>query len=187
MDSTDLKLSLRKQYIDRRNKLSEEEFLRKSERIEKRVLDLDEMKKAKSVSCYISINNEVDTAQIINSLVKKGVLVYVPKYFYGKWVFSRFESWEKMQGGYKNIFEPEDLILADSDFDVSIIPGVAFDKNGVRLGYGLGVFDKLLAGSKAYKIGLAHDFQIVDEIPREKHDLVMGMVVTERRTLVASG
>ena len=65
--------------------------------------------------------------------------------------------------------------------DVSIIPGVAFDKKGVRLGYGKGVFDRLLAKSQAFKIGLAYDFQIVDELPREKHDLVMDIVESEKK------
>ena len=55
--------------------------------------------------------------------------------------------------------------------------------NGVRLGYGKGVFDRLLADSKALRVGLAYDFQIVDELPREKHDLVMDLVVTEKRII----
>ena len=53
----------------------------------------------------------------------------------------------------------------------------------MRLGYGKGVFDKLLSKSKALRIGLAYDFQIVDEIPQEKHDLVMDLVVTEERVI----
>ena len=64
--------------------------------------------------------------------------------------------------------------------EVAIIPGLAFGKNDTRLGYGKGVYDQLLANFKGLKIGLAYDFQIVDKLPKERHDLKMDMVLTEK-------
>ena len=115
------------------------------------------------------------------------------------YAFAEFTGWQNLEKGPFGILQPihnrgnkPGLELHykpglrnsfEENIDLAIIPGVAFDKHGVRLGYGKGVFDKLLADSKAFKIGLAYDFQIVDELPREKHDLVMDFVVTESRVI----
>lgn len=58
-----------------------------------------------------------------------------------------------------------------------------FPKNGHRLGYGKGVFDKMFYDSKVYKIALAFDFQVVDKLPQDKHDLHIDLVVTEKRVI----
>lgn len=109
--------------------------------------------------------------------------------------FAAFTGWGNLEPESYGILQPTDswdtpgvnqVVSSHTpgvSIDLAIIPGVAFDKSGVRLGYGKGVFDKLLADSKAFKIGLAYDFQIVDKLPKEAHDLVMDMVVTEKRLI----
>ena len=98
------------------------------------------------------------------------------------YLFTRFDGWQNLEEGPKGILQPRIIKSVDSSLiEVAILPGLAFSKSGVRLGYGKGVFDRLLAKSKAIRIGLAYDFQLVDKIEKEKHDLLMDMVVTEKK------
>ena len=113
-----------------------------------------------------------------------------------EYVFAEFTNWQNLEEGPYGILQPslssrhpelarpERSRRVSGSIDVAIIPGVAFDKKGTRLGYGKGVFDRLLAKSKDFRIGLAYEFQIVDTLPKENHDLVMDMVVTENRLIV---
>jgi len=78
----------------------------------------------------------------------------------------------------KHVVKPEDA--KNTAIDLYIIPGVAFDKQGNRLGRGGGFYDKLLFGKNSFKIGLAFEIQIVDTVPHEAHDIPMDFVVTER-------
>lgn len=70
------------------------------------------------------------------------------------------------------------------DIEVIVVPGVAFDRKGRRLGRGKGFYDRLLATAKATKIGVGYNFQLVDEIPSEPHDVAMDMVITESATII---
>lgn len=183
------KIELRKKLVGLRKRISRDSVSRKSRQISQKVLDVSLVNSANSLSAYLPINNEVDTRGLIDTLMEKGKSVHVPAYDakIRGYTFSRFTDWQELVPGPYGIWQPRAVEYFDpSKLDVAIIPGVAFDKNGVRLGYGKGVFDRLLAKSGAFKIGLAYDFQVVEKLPREKHDLVMDLVVTEKRVLVIS-
>lgn len=86
---------------------------------------------------------------------------------------------ELRKGAY-DIEEPTGSNLTDADeIDLMIIPAVAFDRRGNRLGRGKGFYDRLLASTRATKIGVGYEFQLLDEIPAEPHDVRMNMVVTQ--------
>lgn len=86
----------------------------------------------------------------------------------------------ELRVGAYDIEEPSAGSPADVDeIDLMIIPAVAFDRKGNRLGRGKGFYDRLLATSKATKIGVGYEFQLFDEIPSEKHDVPMNMVITQ--------
>lgn len=70
------------------------------------------------------------------------------------------------------------------DIELIVTPGVAYDRRGGRLGRGKGYYDRLLAGSRAVKIGVGYDFQLVDEIPQESHDVRMDAIITESGYIV---
>ena len=158
----------------------------KSRAIAKHLLAIAQIREKDNFSCYLPINNEVDTKGIIDDLLQKEANIFVPAYLAtnNDYLFTRFDGWQNLEEGPKGILQPKSFKPIDPSFiEVAILPGLAFSKEGVRLGYGKGVFDKLLSKSKALRIGLAYDFQIVDEIPQEKHDLVMDLVVTEKRVI----
>lgn len=85
-----------------------------------------------------------------------------------------------LESGAFNIEEPTGNDLADvADIELIVIPAVAFDRSGNRLGRGKGYYDRLLNSSRALKVGVGYDFQLLDEIPCEPHDVPMNMVITQ--------
>lgn len=86
----------------------------------------------------------------------------------------------ELEKGAYDIEEPTGSDTANvDDIDLMIIPAVAFDRQGNRLGRGKGFYDRLLASSRATKIGVGYEFQLMDEIPSEAHDVPMNMVITQ--------
>ena len=99
-------------------------------------------------------------------------------------ILSYINDWNDLSTGAYGILEPREIKIAlPEDIQVAIIPGIAFDKKGYRIGYGKGYFDRLLPKMNALKIALAFDFQLLDELPREKHDVKMDMIITDKRIL----
>lgn len=86
----------------------------------------------------------------------------------------------ELEKGAFDIEEPTGSNLADADdIDMMIIPAVAFDRSGNRLGRGKGFYDRLLASTKATKVGVGYEFQLLQELPSEPHDVPMDMVITQ--------
>lgn len=93
----------------------------------------------------------------------------------------------RLELGSFQIEEPTGDNIADvDDIELMIIPAVAFDRNRNRLGRGKGFYDRLLATSKATKIGVGYEFQLFDELPAEEHDIPMDMVITQHSVIVRS-
>ena len=90
-----------------------------------------------------------------------------------------------MKKGTYRIRQPEEeSILQNSDaLEVVCVPGIAYDTQGNRIGYGKGYYDKFLKWRPATKIGIAFDVQIVDQLPDEKHDITMDVIITEKRMI----
>ena len=177
------KKKLRDIYLKKRTHVLHLEVSKKSMVIARKLLKMPEIRGKRNFSVYLPINNEVDTKIIIGKLIEQGANIFVP--YYSKstddYLFARFGGWRDLEEGPYKIPQPKNSHPQESGLiEVAIIPGVAFSKNGVRTGYGKGVFDRLLAKSNALKIGLAYDFQIVDEITHEEHDLLMDIIVTEK-------
>ena len=110
--------------------------------------------------------------------------VYVPVVKGNEIIPSLLKRWEELKSGAYGILEPEEIrAIEPHKIDVAIVPGIAFDFRGYRIGYGKGYFDRLLAKMDAMKVGIAFDFQLVEEIPHEKHDIKMDVIITEKRIL----
>lgn len=140
---------------------------------------------AKTILLYWSLPDEVYTHDMVRSLAKEGHTVLLPKVQAdNKLTLHRYTNDTDMQRGAYGIMEPvtpaltanEYELLLDSD-SVSIIPGVAFSIDGHRLGRGKGYYDRLLSQlTSTYKIGLCFDFQILQDIPYDSHDICMDMI-----------
>ena len=180
-----MKNQLRDDILEKRNSLPKEEVINKSRNIEEKLFYLDSYKKSRTVMLFVSFNNEVYTHDIIKkSLGKKNVVI--PKVMQQEIEPSIIIDFDSLiPAGKFGILEPIDLMkIAYKNIDLVLVPGIAFDLEGHRIGYGFGYYDKFLKKvPKAVKIGLCFDFQIVDKIPAEQHDVPVDFIVTEKRVI----
>ena len=154
----------------------------KSLRIFKRITGSELYQECGSLLIYVSFKAEVDTHRLIRRALADGKKVFVPHVAGKKMQISRIRNFEKdLKEGAFGILQPHSPKKINFlDFDVAFVPGLAFDKNGGRLGRGAGYFDRYLAKlKKAIKIGLAYKEQIVKKVPVKKHDVYLNFVITD--------
>jgi len=185
-----MKEKFRKEIKEKRRKHSKEEQRKKSKEIKEKLFGLKEYRDAKTVLFYVSYNGEVFTHDIIKEALKvKKVIVPISNKEDNTLSLSILESWDDLELGSYGILEPKkDRIkeISIDDIDLIIVPGVGFDLNGNRMGHGKGYYDKLLEKTKATSIGLAFEFQIIEKIPTEPHDISLDKIVTESRVINCS-
>lgn len=180
------KNKLRKLCIKKRNSMSIDEAEKKSEKIYENLFSVPVFQSADFIMSYVSFKNEVITHNIITELLSKGKQLAVPLCVNGdrELLACKILKFEDLSPGTMGILEPS---LANSEIiephllEVIIVPGTAFDRSMNRLGMGAGYYDRFLPklSPKAVKIGLAYDFQLLDSIPAEKHDIPMDYIITE--------
>ena len=177
---------IRTQIREQRKQLSPQAVFEKSRHIVKSLQTLPVYLSAKTVHCYVSWHNEVHTHELIKSMLVSGRRVVVPVVNMQEQslVHSQIRSFDDLQKGTFGILEPKpeamDLV-APEELDLVLVPGIAFDKRGYRLGYGGGFYDTFLAQTKTVKVGLAFDFQIVDLLPTREEDERVNLIVSEKR------
>jgi 5-formyltetrahydrofolate cyclo-ligase len=135
------------------------------------------------IAVYFASPSEIDLSKFIDFSLQRNAKIVAPRWNGETYELALVKSLnaEDVRTGPMNILEPaEDNILNPEDVDLWIIPGLAFTRNGKRLGYGGGWYDRLLsrADPKSLKIGVAYDFQIVNDIPSEPHDIRIDNIVT---------
>ena len=171
-----------------RKELLTEEIAQKSAEITSVLFSLDCFKNAKTVMVYLSAFKEVDTSTVIERLRNDGKKIVVPISNTDTFTItpSYINGFEDMHKGAYGIWEPDVVKeAAVGDIDLIIVPGIAFDERANRCGFGKGYYDRLLSESRAVKIGLCYDFQIVGELETDEYDIPMDMVISERRIINA--
>jgi 5-formyltetrahydrofolate cyclo-ligase len=181
-----MKQELKQEIIAKREGLTKEEVIEKSSKIKESLYALKEFKEAKNIMIYVSFNNEVDTINIIKELLeKKEKNIIVPYVVKNNPILqlSELKDFDELEPRILGILEPKENFIREfspKNLDLVIVPGVVFDKNGHRIGYGYGYYDRFLKIiGKSKKIGLAYQSQLVDKIPEEEHDIPMDIVVSE--------
>lgn len=187
--SIDMEKNEAREYMKKlRRQLSEEEIQEKSAEISAVLFSLDYFKNARTVMVYLSAFREVDTAEIVEKLSNSGKKIVVPVCNTDTFTItpSYVSGFCDMHKGAYGIWEPDEIKEAQvGDIDLIIVPGIAFDVKGNRCGFGKGYYDRLLGESRAVKIGLCYDFQVVDELETDEFDVAMDMIITERRVIDA--
>lgn len=177
------KFYIRKIMQEKRNALCIQEKEKFDRAIFQKVVNSREYNRAKSIFIFVSYKNEVDTHSIIRAALKEGKLVCVPKVIYksGYMEAIRIYSFDELVEGAYKILEPKNgnLKVKEEYIDVSYVPGLAFDKRGGRIGYGGGYYDRFLSKlrNNSLKIGIGYDFQILEEVSMEAHDIYMDSVI----------
>jgi len=186
------KAEVRRELACRRRALGPDETAAASQAVCDRLQTVAAVVDALLAAVYVAISGEVDLTLFINAWLKRGKEILLPRFnaeagCYDVAPVADVEN-ETTIGKYA-IREPlPSLAAAPSDLlngpDVAwLVPGVAFDRRGARLGRGGGYYDRLLAGVAGPKIGVAYDWQIVPDLPQSPHDVPMDMVVTDKRIL----
>lgn len=157
---------------------------KKSGAIRKKLLSLQDYSDAKVIFSYISRKGEADTHDIIRHSLRKGKMVFAPVTASGGMVACEIKNFSQLKPGKYGILEPP-FSRGRKRFDMIIVPGIAFDTRGARIGRGGGHFDRFLSGAKGRRIGLAFDFQVLDKIDTESHDIFVDKILTEKRAIDA--
>ena len=148
------------------------------------VLKLPVVQEAGSAGLYAAVRNEVETEWLHGELVKQRKQVFYPKIDGKSLRFFEVEKVADLVKGRWGIREPlEDVVKEVNEIETIIIPAVAFDERGYRIGFGKGYYDRCLEKYRGVIVGCVYDFQVFDDVPHHKGDLRCDWIVTERRVI----
>ncbi len=182
------KREFRNKILKIRNSMEKHDVIEKSDIIISKLMNLDIYKTCKVVFVYMDFKNEVMTSSLIKQLLLENKRVVIPYTDTVNTVLipSELKNMEQdlvvSNYGY---YEPkfENIVpVRSEEFDLVVVPGVVFDKNLNRIGFGKGYYDRILSRLKpsAKAVAVAYEFQVLDEVPSEIHDIKMDMILTEQ-------
>jgi len=177
-----------------RRSLAVPERRERSRRIAAFCRSLPGFSSAEIVCSYVDFREEVETAGLISELLLEGRRVAVPVQQDGTaqpLVFAEIRSLTELVPNHFGILQPPRAaarLVPTAAIPLFLVPGLAFDPAGRRLGYGLGCYDRAFADAApgALKVGLAFELQILESVPADPHDVPMDFVVTEDRVILAA-
>ena len=180
------KLAIRKRIRKLLRKQKEEDRFKKNLVILRKFFAIKEVKKAKTILFYVAFDGEVETINLIERAITKGKRIAVPtiqkdkKMIIPTLISNLEEDLELGPYGIKHPKHSPKRWLKLDDLDLVVVPGVAFDKNRHRIGRGAGYYDRFLARlpKDVPTVGLAFDFQIVNSLPHQDHDMPVSRVIS---------
>lgn len=176
------KTELRKEIKNRKRQFTSQQLSELSFAVVMRLLAHERLKGANTVMLYYSLPDEVYTHTLVDSLLVSGKRVLLPRVTgEGTMELRRYEGPQSLERGAYNIMEPIGEVFDDyAEIELAVIPGVAFDRQLNRMGRGKGYYDRFLPKlNNAYKIGICFDFQLVENIECEEHDIRMDEVISQ--------
>ena len=175
MDKTALRRAIR----EKKRAMTQEEILSKSHCLCQKFLQCDAYKKAKTVYGYLPYNQEVLTWELLQKAIEDGKRVAVPKVCGNDMKFIYIKDFTQINTGYCGIPEPiADEPVADDKTALVLMPGLAFDREGHRIGYGGGFYDRFLTTEPNHPtVALCYDFQLLDSLPTEEFDIPVDTVI----------
>ena len=174
------KEQIRNEALKLRTELPFEERKSNNSEIVKNILLLKEFKSTKNVLLYASIKNEADISEILDKGLKPPKDFSLPKILDKKIYAYQVNSFSELIPGKYKIPEPPIGTDLTDKIDLVFVPGVAFDLNGNRIGYGKGYYDKFLLQRNFFKVGVCYECQIINNIIAEPHDIRMNCIITEK-------
>lgn len=181
---------LREEYFNIRNSLSLDKVLRVSRKITNMFINLEIVKKSRNFMLYYSFKKEIITYDLIDILFREGKNVFLPYISNNKIMISRIYSRKDLKPGAFGIMEPVERQNIDiNKMDVIVVPGLLFDKNGYRIGYGGGYYDRLLSSitSDITTIGLVYDDFLQERLPIARYDMPVKIILSEKQVLHIGG
>lgn len=175
MDKKELRAKIRQQ----KRAMTEEQIVQASARLGELFVKTPQYQAAKTIYGYLPYNQEVRTVPMLEQALRDGKKVAVPKCYGDEMRFIYMDDLSKVESGYAGIPEPvADEPVADDKTALVLMPGMAFTKNGDRMGYGGGFYDKFLAAEPEHPtVALCYDFQMVESLPTEEYDIPVDCVL----------
>jgi len=182
------KKQLRKAITARLGKISPEEQAEVSKDVCCRIAVLPQYKKAQRIMAFLSMPGEICLDSLLDQAIREGRHVYVPRCLSrGVMEAVRLDSVSTAVNGKYGIrtAPAENLSASPDTLDLILVPGVAFDEKGWRLGHGAAFYDRFLPkAQQASWIGIVWDMQIVPTVPKESHDVCIPFILTEQRYII---
>lgn len=183
------KEEIRRKILKKRLSLSSEDIRDKSQQVFLHLAETVEYRNSQNIMFYVATRSEVQTEEIIKTSIKMGKNIFIPIILpecINLAPSKIFDFDTELEKGKKGILEPKKKyyrLFPPEDIDLIIIPGVAFDLNGNRIGRGFGYYDNFLikVHSSAKIVALAFEMQIVKKIPNDKNDIPVHKIITEKR------
>jgi 5-formyltetrahydrofolate cyclo-ligase len=180
------KRSIRSHFLIERKSRSSQICADSSAEIQRRFMSSGFFRDARHLALYSAIHNEVSTDEIVKQALDSDKSLVFPRVSGEDLEFVEIESPAELVSGAFGVKEPKGCSLVPvENVDLIVVPGVAFDQRGHRLGYGRGYYDRALARCQDHciKVGLAYDFQLVEELPVTDFDETLSLLITESQTL----
>ena len=179
------KATLRKKWLEKRKGYPPWKRETGSQAIREKVQGRPEFREAKTVAFYHPMAGEVDLLALAWSSLALGKKVLFPRVEGTELVFCPVEGKSELEKGYRGILEPITPPVPQEEIDLFLVPAVAYDPEGYRLGMGGGFYDRVLSRKGRWQtaLGVAFDFQIVESLPRDWWDQRVDLIITESRML----
>ena len=173
------KKELRRMIREKKRAMTEAEIQSRSEALGALFFASDAYRKADAIYGYLPYNQEVRTTFMLEQALKDGKRVAVPKVYGDEMKFLYIEDLSLVEKGYAGIPEPiADGPVADDTTALVLMPGLAFDREGHRIGYGGGFYDKFLADEPEHPtLALCYEFQMLEQLETEAHDIPVDVVL----------
>ena len=173
------KQELRQAIRARKRAMTEEDILRRSEILAEKFARSNAYRAAKTIYGYLPYNQEVRTVPMLRRALEEGKRVAVPKVYGDDMKFIYLDDLSQVAKGYAGIPEPvADGPVAQDETALVLMPGLAFDPAGHRIGYGGGFYDKFLAREPHHPtVALCYDFQVMDRLETEEFDIPVDLVI----------
>lgn len=176
-----MKNKIRRELKEKRLKLSEDDRRIYSLNLFRQVLKLDIWDRSQNILSYCSFRGELETDFINKEILLQGKNLLLPKTDIETNTMKAVlvKSLSDIQVGNYGIKEPRGSVELEPD--LIIVPAIAYDKEGNRIGYGGGYYDRYLEGRRAFKLGVIYDFQLLDKVEVEEHDIGVDLVIAVRK------
>lgn len=173
------KQSLRRHIREQKRAMTEEQIVARSEKLGQLFTASEAYRQAKTIYAYLPYNQEVRTVPMLEQALKDEKKIAVPKVYGEEMKFIYMDDLSKVEKGYAGIPEPiADLPIADDKTALVLMPGLAFDKEGHRIGYGGGFYDRFLAAEPDHPtLALCYEFQMQEHLETEEFDIPVDYVL----------
>lgn len=188
------KKSIRKNILKIRENLNIDEKKKMDDIIKEKLINSNEYLSAKNIFIYISYGSEINTKNIILKAIEDNKEVYVPRTEVktNNMDAVNIISFDKLIRNAYGILEPSNMepFIDPNELDLIVVPGVAFDNNKGRIGYGAGYYDRYFNKinknnyNRINKVALAYDFQIINEVPMDKYDMSVDCIIANSKIIL---